>query len=194
MPNIGHVTFTNYEAVPIAHETHDVFVDCAWFHVNGDKPFMAYGNGKSAVQVSPGVAPDGVHYFKGYKGNAITLPAATSDPIEHADGKGGDARQPYPVLLHYPYPCFSVWAAKFELYGSFSNYWLDDERYPNKLDFMLQSRDIVQNALKSGDWTEARQFFHAKVLSWDEIQRGVKNETIRSYVPFRKRSTYTDLE
>ncbi|KAL9119447.1 MAG: hypothetical protein Q9187_004000 [Circinaria calcarea] len=131
-PGVGHVTFTNHEAIPISHPTSNAFMDCVWFSVNSDKAFMAYGNGKSAVRLSRNVVPNGPHRFVGYEGVAITLPASQQE-----EGSRKEAEGQYPVLLHYPYPSFEAWAAKFKLYGTFSNYWLDDDRFPNMLEFML---------------------------------------------------------
>jgi hypothetical protein len=147
--NVGHVVFTNHEAIPVAQESQDPFIDCIWFTLNQNSvPFMAYGNGKPALRISPGVEPDGVHRFKGYQGSAITLPIGTT--------AGGTEEQP--VLLHYPYSSFMMWAAKFRLYGAFSNYWLDEENCPDMLVFMLESRDVIQAAIARDDWTNAKHF------------------------------------
>lgn len=126
---------------------------------------MAYGNGKSAVRLTRGVAPDGPHRFTGFEGAAITLP--------------GDG----PVILHYPYPSSKSWVAIFTLYGDFSNYWLDDPEKPNLLQFMLQSRDKVQAALEKNDWTEAREFFARRTLDDDSLKRSIASGRVRRYSP-----------
>jgi hypothetical protein len=64
-PNIGCMAFTNHEVVPPPGRP---FHDCVWFRVNGcstdiQLPFIAYGNGKSAVRLCPGMALDGLHTF-----------------------------------------------------------------------------------------------------------------------------------
>ena len=187
MPDVGHVTFTNHEAIPIPHDTLDAFTDCHWFNVNSDEPFMAYGNGKSAVRLTQGVLPNGAHCFKGYEGLAITQPALI--PSLPGDQAKQNSDQRHPVILHYPYPSFEAWAAKFELYGNFSDYWLDDKKYPNMLEFMLRSRDKVQAALASGNWTEAREFFGARVLDDERIRRGVQAGMVRYYDPESAAST-----
>ncbi|KAL8798640.1 MAG: hypothetical protein Q9182_006499 [Xanthomendoza sp. 2 TL-2023] len=187
-PNIGHVTFTNHEAIPVDHDTQDSFQDCVWFTVNREEVlFMAYGNGKPAVRLCRGVETDGVHRFKGYIGAAMTLPLPQTASSEQPSRRTQHEQQEWPVLLHYPYPSFEAWAAKFTLYGAFSDYWLDDERYPNMLKFMLQSRDQVQAALGRGDWSAAKAFFTARVLSEDEIARGVCAGEIRRYGPITLR-------
>lgn len=88
-----------------------------------------------------GVEPDSAHHFTSYQGKAITLPESCNyehgRPVIDALDKGDDAG--FPVLLHCPCPSFEGWQAKFSLYGSFSDYCLDDERYLNMLQFMLQS-------------------------------------------------------
>ena len=177
-PNTGCVTFTNHEAVPPRLGTDRPFHDCVWFKVNGCKPgtqlpFMAYGNGKSAVRLRPGVAPDGPHSFQGYNGKHITMP-----------GEGG------PVLLHYPCVSFEAWAAKFKQYGDFSDFWFDDPDKPNYIQFMLLSRDHVKKALESGDWKPARAFYESMTIDDEACQRAVSSGQIRRYAPFEKDSRY----
>ncbi|KAK3997786.1 hypothetical protein QBC44DRAFT_363979 [Cladorrhinum sp. PSN332] len=175
---VGQVTFINHEAVPLRHDPSNAFADCVWFNTNGPdaEPFMAYGNGKSAVRLSPGVEPDGAHRFQNFQGDAITLP---------------DDAQVHPVLLHYPYPSFESWRAKFSLYGRFSDFWMDDEQYPNRLDFMLQSRDKALAAMQAqergdpGDhWLEARLFFEARAFIGEELQKRIADGRVRRFTPF----------
>ncbi|KAK4147279.1 uncharacterized protein C8A04DRAFT_24521 [Dichotomopilus funicola] len=184
-PRIGHVTFTNDEAVPLRHSTSNAFADCVWFQANGPEaePFMAYGNGKSAVRLSTGVEPDGAHRFINFQGDAITLP----DNAQAAMAGQG----PYPVLLHYPYPSFESWKAKFTLYGRFSDYWMDDEQYPNRLDFMTQSRDQALVALQDQErggaadpWAEAKRFFETRAFVGEELQRRIADGRVRRFAPF----------
>jgi hypothetical protein len=70
------------------------------------------------------VEPDGVHRFKACQGGCDDAPWSY-------------VRRGYSLLLLYPYPSFEAWQSKFSLYGEFFDWWFDDERYPNKLDFML---------------------------------------------------------
>ncbi|KAK3358572.1 hypothetical protein B0T24DRAFT_643876 [Lasiosphaeria ovina] len=195
-PRVGHVTFTNHEAVPLRHDTSNAFAECVWFNTNGPhaEPFMAYGNGKSAVRLSSGVEPDGSHQFQHFQGEAVTLGlprAAFGADASDAQAQALDDAA-FPVLLHYPYPSFESWRAKFCLYGGFSDYWMDDERYPNRLDFMLQSRDQALAALQAlkrdgaaaGDpWAEARRFFETRAFVGDELQRRIADGRVRYYAP-----------
>ena len=194
-PALGHVTFTNHEAVPLPNDTQDAFRDCNWFNVNGPhaEPFMAYGNGKSTVRLSRGVEPDGPHRFKHFRGNSVTLPRTSAGDGGRADEEEGGLAGEYPVVLHYPYPSFEAWLAKFSLYGGFSDYWLDDESYPNQLEFMLHSRDKVVAACASGrpgsepdgdgPWREAREFFATRVYQGQELLSRVQDGRVRRYAP-----------
>jgi 2-oxoglutarate-Fe(II)-dependent oxygenase superfamily protein len=166
LTNIGHVTFVNHEAVPLKHGRADnCFTDCTLFKINGRMEFSAYGNGKSAVRVTPGVMPCGVHAFAGY------------------DGKHHNAR--FPMILHYPNPTFEAWVAKFANYGRFSNYWFDDASRPISLRFMLESRDQVHAALGSGDWDAARRYFDAQIPDAATCQQLLAAGALRRYHPLR---------
>ncbi|KAI1119848.1 hypothetical protein F5Y10DRAFT_149192 [Nemania abortiva] len=188
--SLGQVTFTNHEAVPLMHDTENPFRDCVWFNANGPdaEPFMAYGNGKSAVRLSRGVEPDGPHQFKNFRGKSTTLPGGQM-------GDGG-ILDPVPVVLHYPYPSFELWLAKFRLYGAFSDYWLDDESCPNRLEFMLRSRDVVGASVVAAaaaaahspvglddPWREARDFFATRAFTGDELQSRIRDGRVLHYTP-----------
>ena len=135
---------------------------------------MAYGNDKSAVRITQGVFPEGAHYFKGSTDSLAGEHAKQNSDQRHL------AQKYHPVILHYPYPSFEAWAAKIELYGNFPDYWDDDKKQPNLLQFILRSRDKVQDALASGDWTEAKKFFSARVLDDERVWRGVEaDNTLR---------------
>ena len=168
-PTVGLVTFTNHEALPIGFETSSPFTDCVYFWVNGvdrNSKFLAYGNGKSAVRLGPGVEPRGAHSFSGYKGRAMTP-------------SGEDA-----MILHYPYPSYDSWLRKFNFYSQFSDHWFGDRQAPKILDFMLKSRDVVQGAHKTGDWASTREFFSKRVLDTASITEAISEGKIRQYVPF----------
>jgi hypothetical protein len=168
-PKVGLVTFTNHEALPVNFETSDPFRDCVYFWVNGvdhNVNFLAYGNGKSAVRLGSGVEPRGAHSFSGHAGLTV-IPSA-----EEA------------MVLHYPYPSFDSWLRKFNHYGRFSDYWFGDRQAPKIMDFMLQSRDIVQKAHRTGDWATARTFFARKVLDTESRKEAVSEGKIRYYTPF----------
>lgn len=168
-PKVGLVTFTNHEAIPVDFETSSPFTDCVYFWVNGvdrNSKFLAYGNGKSAVRLGPGVEPRGAHSFSGYNGRAL-IPS------------GEEA-----MILHYPYPSYEHWLRKFNFYSQFSDHWFGDRQAPKILDFMLQSRDAVQGAHKTGDWASTRAFFSKRVLDPASIKEAISEGKIRQYVPF----------
>ncbi|WP_157978966.1 MULTISPECIES: hypothetical protein [Nocardia] len=159
---VGQVTFANHEAVPVDHRPENCFAECTLFRVNGRTDFMAYGNGKSAVRVSPGVRA-GIHEFHDYAG-------------EHHVAIG-------PVILHYPNPSFESWVAKFGNHGEFSNFWWDDPSAPIRLQFMLRSRDLVHRAAASGDWAEARAYFRSWIPDDASRERMLAADELRVYSP-----------
>lgn len=160
--HVGQVTFANQEAVPVDHEPENCFAECTLFRLNGRTDFMAYGNGKSAVRVSPGVRA-GVHEFHDYVG-------------EHHMAVG-------PVILHYPNPSFESWVAKFSNHGAFSNFWWDDPGLPIELKFMLRSRDLVHAGIESGDWSEARAYFRSWIPDDETRDRMLEAGELRVYSP-----------
>ncbi|WP_157120778.1 hypothetical protein [Nocardia fusca] len=162
MDHVGHVTFMNHEAVPLNHEVTNCFTQCTLFRVNGRADFMAYGNGKSAVRVSPGVKA-GVHSFSGYEGEQRT--------VDH------------PVILHYPNPSFDSWVAKFGKFEAFSDFWWDDPDCPIVIQFMLRSRDLLRAARETGSWDEARDYFTSWSLDAATQEDLVKAEVLRRYDP-----------
>ncbi len=169
--DVGSVRFTNHEALPLSTASENVFEDCTWFRINSDnasrRRFMAYGNGKSAARLTRRVAPAGPHDFSGYRGQVYEPPA---DEV---------------MILHYPTPTYERWVAKYKQYGDFGNYWYGDERSPNRVEFMLKSRDVVQDAVKSGDWRKARAFWDERVMTeGSEMWRNeIKAGKIRRYEP-----------
>jgi len=164
-PEIGCVNFINHEAVPLDRPTRNPFVDCLYFRLSRRAPFMAYGNGKSAVRIGPDVLPFGPHKFRGFEGELLA--------------PSGDGA----MILHYPTPCFDDWVAKFTHYGRFSDNWYDDPATPNHVTFMLRSRDVVQAAVESGDWSGARAFFDEQTLDDASIESAIAAGTIRRYTP-----------
>lgn len=167
-PDVGLVTFTNHEALPVGFETRNPFRDCVYFWVNGmdhNANFMAYGNGKSAVRLGPGVEPRGPHLFSGQVGRILT-----------PSGEGA-------MILHYPNPSYNRWFRKFTYYGQFSDYWFGDRWAGKVLKFMLESRDVVQKGHKTGDWASARSFFAERVLDFERRQEAISQGKIRYYTP-----------
>ncbi|TKA77174.1 hypothetical protein B0A55_04463 [Friedmanniomyces simplex] len=169
--DVGSVRFTNHEALPLNTTSENAFRDCNWFRINGDansrRRFMAYGNGKSAVRLTHRAAPDGPHSFKGYRG---PLYEPSADEV---------------MILHYPTPTYERWVAKYRHYGDFGDYWYDNPQIPNGVEFMLKSRDVVQDAVKSGDWRKAREFWDGRVMVEDgeAWREDVEDERIRQYEP-----------
>jgi len=167
LPGVDHITFLNHEAVPVAHnDVKNPFLACTLFKVNGGRlDFMAYGNGKSAVRIQPGVQSWGVHTFTGYSGEHRTLTR--------------------PMILHYPNPSFDSWVAKYRSYGRFSNFWFEDPTQVNPLTFMLESRDRLHRALESGLWEEAREFFVGMIPDQEACERMLRTGDMRRYNPLQ---------
>lgn len=173
-PEVGLVTFTNNEALPVDFETSDPFRDCVFFWVNGidrNANFLAYGNGKSAVRLGPAVEPRGAHSFSGH--TVRTLKPSAEEAM----------------ILHYPYPSYNSWIRKFTLYGRFSDHWFGDRHAPTILDFMLHSRDVVQKAHKTGDWAAARAFFSRRILDPESRKEAISQGKIRRYTPLANTTT-----
>jgi hypothetical protein len=166
LANAGHVTFINHEALPLKHGiTDNYFTDCTLFKVNGRMEFSAYRNGKSAVRVTPGVVPCGVHSFASHEGERHYVR--------------------FPTILHYPNPTFEAWVAKFTNYGKFSNYFFNNPNWPIQLRFMRESRDQVHAALGSGDWDAARRYFDAQIPDAAACQLLLETGALRRYHPLR---------
>ncbi|KAF4550684.1 Hypothetical protein D9617_16g014720 [Elsinoe fawcettii] len=160
--------FSNHEAVPLSGKVTDPFKECTHFLLNRrGHNFIAYGNGKSAVRLKHGVKPHGPHYFRGWG----MRESARNVPIEDA------------VLLHYPNPDFESWKRKFQHYGKFSDYWYGDEKMPNRVEFMLRSRDVVAEAEKTGNWEEAEKWFRQWTYDRDRLDTAMNNGEIESFEP-----------
>jgi hypothetical protein len=162
--DVGVVHFTNHESVPLNYDPTNPFEECTLFKTNGGVlPFMAYGNGKSAVRITPGVHSSGPHQFAGYEGEEQWLDR--------------------PVILHYCTPSFDKWRSKYIQYGNFSDYWWGSPDYPNELRFMLDSRDHVQKALRTGDWEEAREFFNKQIPEPQTIETLLSAGDLKRFYP-----------
>lgn len=166
--DIGMVKFINHEAQPVNYETSNPFRDCEYFWVNGfnrNKYFIAYGNGKTAVRLTPGVEPNGPHYFRGYEGSVFTPPPNQV------------------MILHYPTPSYASWKKKYTYYGDFPDYWFNNKDSPIHVKFMTQSRDVVQKALKTGNWEKAKAFFDKRMLSLELRDQAISEGKLRRYRP-----------
>ena len=169
LEGVDHVTFLNHEAIPLVHKVTNPFLECTLFKVNGRLEFIAYGNGKSAVRLAPGVQSWGVHAFTGYNGEHI-------DMREHGTSQS-------PVILHYPNVCFESWVQKYKSYGRFSSFWFDDPTQVLTLTFMLESRDRLHKALENGKWEEAREFFNSMIPDREACESMLKKGDLRRYTP-----------
>ena len=159
---IGQYRFHNHEAVPSPHNLANFFEECTFFWVNGQKRFMAYDNGKAAVRLSPDVVPWGPHNFGHYKGEDISVKR--------------------PMILHYSTPSFESWVAKYKHYGDFPDYWEDDYT-KNGLEFMLESRDYVKEALATGDWQKAHKFYDSLIPDPETRESLLETGVLRQYRP-----------
>ena len=164
LEGVGVISFTNHESIPLRHTPVNPFAECTLFKISaGELPFMAYGNGKAAVRVTPGVQSDGPHQFRGYEGEERYLSR--------------------PMILHYPTPSYDIWVSKYSRYGNFSDYWYDDPSFPNDLTFMLESRDHVQRALQTGNWDDAKKFFDKQIPDEETTERLLKSGSLRRITP-----------
>ena len=164
LPNVGSVMFVNHEAVPLSHEVENYFAKCTFFKIEGGRlPFMAYDSGKTAVRVTPEVHSSGPHTFSGVEGEQLRV------------------RQP--MILHYVTPTFERWMAKYVHYGNFSDYWFDDRHEPNGINFMLRSRDVVQDALASGNCDAARRFYNTQILDAATVEQYLESGDLRRISP-----------
>ena len=168
LENVGLVHFANLEALPLSRRTANFFMESRLFKtINSSLEFLAYGNGKSAVRVTPGVRPLGPHSWDGFEGESLEVNQ--------------------PIILHYPYPSFDSWFGKFKSLGRFSDFWFDDPENPNEMKFMLKSRDVVLAAMASGDTTAAREFFGVQVPDGETRDRLIAEGSLREVFPFAAR-------
>lgn len=173
-PNVGHVVFTNHEALPI-WSSNNVFEDCRYFKVNGQHAkwdftpwyFLAYVNGKSAGRVNPNLHSIGPHQFGGYQGECLKS-------------------LPKPFLLHYPNCTFDLWKKKYENLGVFSDFWFSDPKQPNTITFYMASRDVYQRCASTGDFTEAETFFQRLSPPPDLAERMVQSGVLLKLDPLHR--------
>jgi hypothetical protein len=167
-PTVGHVTFKNHEAVPI-WASDNVFKECQYFKINSKfdswdwsySPwfFLAYDNGKSAARVTPELTATGPHRFEKTSGEHLT-----------------NFEEPF--ILHYPNTTYQSWLQKYENLGVFGDYWYDDPKHPNDIGFYMASRDVYQRCKKSGDFTEAENFFKRQILTQEQIDKMLQSGAI----------------
>lgn len=164
-PNLGHIRFTNYEAVFLPNEIVNFFLNCSIFRSdNQSETMLAYYYGKSAVRVTPDIASNGPHMFKGFEGE--------------------DRYVRRPMILHYPTPTFDRWVAKYTHYGNFFGNWYDDSNSPLRFPFMIGSRNHVQAALASSNWDAAQEYFHSQIPDPSTIEPRVRTGDLLRICPF----------
>jgi hypothetical protein len=163
--NIGHIRFTNHEAVFLPYEIANFFPNCTIFRSDNQSETMrAYYYGKSAVRITPGVSSYGPHKFKGFQGE--------------------DRYVRRPMILHYPTPTFDRWVAKYTHYGNFSGNWYDSTTPNPVYPFMIGSRDHVQAALRSGNWTAAREYYISQIPDPSTVEDRVRTGDLLRITPF----------
>jgi len=163
--NLGHIRFTNHEAIFLPYEAVNFFTNCSVFRSdNQSETMLAYYFGKSAVRIAGDVASCGPHMFKGFEGE--------------------DRYVRRPMILHYPTPTFDRWVAKYTHYGNFSGNWYDDPNSPLGFPFMLGSRNHILAALASGNWDAARAYFNSHIPDPSTIERRVQTGDLLRICPF----------
>ena len=163
--NIGQIRFTNHEAVFLPYEVVNFFANCTIFWSDNLREHMrAYYNGKSAVRLTPDVSSNGPHSFLGFQGE--------------------DRYVQRPMILHYPTPTFDRWVAKFTHYGNFSGNWYNNPETPMGFPFMTGSRDHVQAALRSGNWTAAREYYISQTPDPSTVEDSVRTGDLLRIKPF----------
>lgn len=163
-PQVGTVSFYNYEAAPEKLQYVDPYTDVTLFKRNpafvssergrpyqnsGCKPhFLGYTNGKSAVRIAPGALPNGVHGFK--------------PPTEHP----GWLRPPLePAILHYVYCDFDAYLEKYAVWGEFGDFQWENPDIP-WTEFHKQSRDVC----RTRDRDQIQSFFERMVVYQDPAE------------------------
>jgi hypothetical protein len=144
----GHIILLNHEVCPCWH-CGSPFRDCNYFKLNGRSRFNLYTNGKAAVRCQPGVYARDAHSFGGYKGSAQT-----------AQGS---------VVLHYACPSYEHWVAKYAALGDFPDFWWDNPQHRIAISFHIESRDIVKQCLRTGDFQPAVNFWSSQVVDRAEL-------------------------
>jgi len=145
--NYAVVHFDNYEMVPDHDSYQNCFRDGTKFKINGAK-YIAYSNGKSALNLTSDAIITGVHGFSG----------------------GTLFNSPYGKILHYPSCNFDEYLLKYKMLGNFSNKWWGRVEIPIK--FHTESRDIINSCKTSEkECTEKiREFYNKKNVMNENIK------------------------
>jgi hypothetical protein len=160
--SVGQMIFVNHEACA-KWVAHNPFREIRHFKKNGRIPFLLYQGGKAAVRCTPGVRADGPHRFARHTANTVVSKDA--------------------CILHYACFSFDNWYEKYRRLGPFSDWYKDDFRTPITLDFHLQSRNLVQDSLATGDIEACRLYFAQTVWDQDELDRRVASAEVLHIAP-----------
>ena len=139
----GQLVFANHEAVPV-WEADTPFRQIERFNVNGRHKFRLYDNGKAALRLGPppvAARASGPHRFVGAE-------------AVRTDGA---------AVLHYALPGFEHWWRKYARLGAFSDFWCERPDEPIPQSFHTRSRDVVVEAIRSGDRGVAEAFYRSHV-------------------------------
>ena len=141
------VQFDNYEMVPDHDSYENCFREGTKFKINGIK-YIAYSNGKSALNLTSNAIITGVHGFVG----------------------GSIFDSPYGKILHYPSCNFSEYILKYKMLGNFGDKWWGRVEIPIK--FHTESRDIINSCKNSEKECEdkIRKFYNEKNVLNENIK------------------------
>ena len=163
--------YANFEAVPEAEDTGDFFRNVTLFKMplsNAPSPevqalitragqrvdtfFHFYGNGKSAVRLAaPGMLPVNVHSF------------ARRGTFTGVGYRG-------PFILHYACCGFAAFWRKYVTLGRFADKWWGQIDIAQAVGpFHLEARDVVMDAIASGDAEPAHRFYRDRLMIGDPV-------------------------
>lgn len=166
------IRYLNFEAVPEKEDITDPFREVDLFRIApalGPGPhtpegrrllletpqmphelfFHFYSNGKSAMRLSSGLRPQGVHRF--------APPQGTADALQSDSG----------IVLHYPCCGFENFWKKYAALGRFSDRWFGRDDIRAAIGSLhLDARDIVA----TGDVDRARAFYRERVALTDRVR------------------------
>ena len=145
--NYDSIRFENLEMMPMEDNYNNCFRQGTYFKMN-KMLYVAYTNGKSAVNLNSNAIISGVHGFLG--GSTYDSP----------DGK----------ILHYPSCNFDEYVNKYKILGKFSDKWWDEIDIP--IVFHTESRDIIGSCTEENDdvcMKKVRKYYNTKNVYNDKI-------------------------
>ena len=72
------------------------------------------------------------------------------------------------AILHYAVPGFDHWWRKYARLGAFSDHWQERPEEPIPHSFHTRSRDVVVEALRANDRSEAEAFYRQHMMAAEE--------------------------